>query len=269
MPTGIQDFELLDSICQIVNHDDSGNDAAIAQYVISNIKNPNAITIKRIMGEAYVTRSSIRRFCNRLGYSSLTDLKDSLDETMFPSDLAHRSIHMPLEDYRPQLYKDVIEVLTAVDTHANNGRMVRLANDIARHEQVEFLCANNTTGNLQRFQQEMLYAGKVIRIGRGGKQEAASSNTENPSNTLIVVVSVSGLYARQTIPYLAERNARTILITAFCANETAQTFDEAVFMSPGGSSTGIDHHGLYAKYGITYFLDLLSECYLYQATLSH
>ena len=42
-----------------------------------------------------------------------------------------------------------------------------LADEIDGHKNVEIWCTNNVSANLVRFQQEMFYAGKIVRIVAG------------------------------------------------------------------------------------------------------
>ena len=71
----INDFDVLNRISSIINSEFGSNDAAIARYLIAHIRRSSEINVAAITRDAFVTRSAVRRFCNRLGYQSLSDLK--------------------------------------------------------------------------------------------------------------------------------------------------------------------------------------------------
>lgn len=80
------------------------------------------------------------------------------------------------------------------------------------------------SANLVRFQQEMFYAGKIVRIVAGANV-AELKNMGDASQSLIILVSVSGLFASQAREYLDCRSGRKILITAFSNDDKSRSFD--------------------------------------------
>ena len=53
-------FGLLNIISSIINEERDGNDVAIARYLISNLRNSEAINVSAITERAHVTRSAVR-----------------------------------------------------------------------------------------------------------------------------------------------------------------------------------------------------------------
>ncbi len=254
-----QGFGLLNKISSIINDADDSNDAAIARYLISNIRRSDAINVTAIAERAHVTRSAIRRFCNRLGYQSLSELKRSFSQLVFPSDFRHRDPNLSFSDYRAELDVRIMEMYAEVETRISDELLEELADDIARHQHVELLCTNNVSGNLMRFQQEMFFAGKIVRLVTESESKLTAW-TESLNDSLIIVVSVSGMFARELDDRLWSRTAKKILITAFGNAETAARFDRTYYLSERGN--GIDELGIYSKYAITYLFDLLSSRYI-------
>ena len=78
----INDFDVLNRISSIINSEFGSNDAAIARYLIAHIRRSSEINVATITRDAFVTRSAVRRFCNRLGYQSLSDLKESFTQSV-------------------------------------------------------------------------------------------------------------------------------------------------------------------------------------------
>ena len=83
----INDFDVLNRISSIINSEFGSNDAAIARYLIAHIRRSSEINVAAITRDAFVTRSAVRRFCNRLGYQSLERIiySVSLSKRLKPS----------------------------------------------------------------------------------------------------------------------------------------------------------------------------------------
>lgn len=258
-------FGLLNTISSIINEEHGGNDAAIAHYLVSNIRDSDAINVSAITERAHVTRSAVRRLCNRLGYQSLSELKKSFSQLVFPSDFRHRDPNLSFSEYRAELDVRIMEMYAEVEGRVSDALLNELADEIARHRNVELLCANNTSGNLTRFQQEMFFAGKIVRVNtQDGGRPPMQAETYNDS--LVIVVSVSGMFARELDERIWTRTAKKELITAFANKDTASRFDRTFYLSERGN--GIDELGIYSKYAITYLFDLLSSCYITKYAVS-
>lgn len=255
----ISDFDVLNRISAIINTESGSNDASIARYLITHLRRSRDINVTAITRDAFVTRSAVRRFCNRLGYQSLSDLKESFSQSIFPSDLSHREAEIGYEEYRAELDVRMIEMFAEVESNVSDAVVKHLADEIGGHANVEIWCTNNVSGNLTRFQQEMFFTGKIVRIV-SGNDIATSKNIGEASQTLIIVVSVSGLFAAQANEHLSRRAGRKVLVTAFSSEKTVQAFDRTYRLSEAGN--GIDRLGVYSKYAVTYFFDLLSSCYI-------
>lgn len=256
---GNQSFGLLNKISAIINEGNGDNDAAIARYLVSNIRKSDAINVSAITERAHVTRSAVRRFCNRLGYQSLRELKDSCSQLMFPSDIRHRDPNLSFHDYRAALDVRIIEMYAEIESRVSDELLSELSRELARHQTVEILCSNNTSGNLVRFQQEMFFAGKIIQLSTEARVRSPHA-VETLNDSLAIVVSVSGMFARELDDCFWNRSAKKVLITAFSNQQTAAKFDRAYYLGDG--KDGIDTFGIYSKYGVTYLFDLLSSYYI-------
>ena len=118
----------------------------------------------------------------------------------------------------------MIEMFAEVESGVSDIAIKHLADEIDGHKNVEIWCTNNVSANLVRFQQEMFYAGKIVRIVAGANV-AELKNMGDASQSLIILVSVSGLFASQAREYLDCRSGRKILITAFSNDDKSRSFD--------------------------------------------
>ena len=254
-------FGLLNCLANILNGGRNDNDYAIANYLITRLDDIDAVSITDIMEHAFVTRSAVRRFCNRVGFDSFGDIKVRIDAAVYPSDLNHRDLSMSLDSYRSSLDAGIFEMFEKMGSMVGNDVIESLAATLHAHNRVILMCAGNTTGILERFQQELFYARKLVQLTTSAYRERLS-DTVWGDDALLIVVSASGVFARESIPWIESIEAEKVLITA-----NPELIDESVFgrvcCLGGCGDFDFDRFGLFGKYGIAYFFDLLSACYLH------
>lgn len=249
--TNVNNLGLLNSLSELINsHYDSGNHA-IASYLVENISRLDQVTVNEIIDHAYVSRSAVRRFCEKLGYSSLIDLKSSFSKIIFPSDIRHRS----KEDYHInnlQLTELIKKMLDDINTVFTSSVLDQIVYQINRHNEVILLCANNTSNTLIKFQQEMIYANKVIVVLDQKYRSNKYLKALKP-NALLITVSTSGKYAEILNDFLRELPGDKMMITGNPNENLAKSYDQVFYIS--NSSFTEDYLGIYGKYGITYLFD--------------
>lgn len=256
----INNLGLLNSLSFIMNEGIKDSDYAITVYIVNNLYRINDITINMIIDESYTSRSAVRRFCNRLGYDNFSDFKASITQLIFPSNLRHREFKS-LEDHREHLNMLLLEIIKDINLTFSDNQINQIVEKIHKSEKVILLCANNTSGDLIKFQQELIYANKVINI-------VSNAYTNNrivkdlDSHSLIITVSASGKFAEIANSWIKEMYGEKLLITANRDPLFTPIYDEIFHISQASFSN--DYLGIYGKYGIVYIFDLISASYLYQ-----
>lgn len=254
----LNNFGIMNSLMTIMSSQSDDNDKAIAQYMLSNVRRIDSISVHELSEEAFVSRSAIRRFCNRLGYSSWNSLKCNFNCNVFPSDLQYRDLTVTFDEYRRDLTNTIAEILQDVDSTVSKARLVFLARLIHEHNDVIFACPSNTASSLLRFQQEMFYGGKSIRLMKDAYTRHPASDGKR--STLTVCVSVMGGFAEAIEPWLQNQPGRKVLITARSNPTNIDRYNDLFFIS--STTQDRDTLGAYAKYAVPYFFDLLSASYL-------
>ncbi|QQP70175.1 MurR/RpiR family transcriptional regulator [Carnobacterium sp. CS13] len=255
----INNLGLLNSLAAIINEGVYDSDYSTTEYILHNIDNIQNITVNMIMDEAYVSRSAIRRFCNRLGYENFSVLKHSLSDIIFPSNIHLREFEN-IGSFRKKVTEGLSKMVTEINEIITDDIIDSLASLINEHEGVSMISANNISANLLKFQQELFYAKKIIKIVDNyfDRDEMDVSSRET---NLIIVVSVSGIFAEAINDIIREVDGKKILITGSHGEEYKKVYDQIIYISKSDISD--DKMGLYGKYGITYFFDLLSEHYIF------
>lgn len=249
--TNVNNLGLLNSLSELINsHYDSGNHA-IASYLVKNISRLDKVTVNEIVDNAFVSRSAVRRFCEKLGYSSLVDLKSSFSKIIFPSDIRHRTI----EDYQInnlQLTKMIKEMLDDINSTFTGKSLDEIVKKIKAHNKIILLCANNTSSTLIKFQQEMIYANKVVVV-LDQKYRTNKYLESVESSSLLITVSTSGKYAEIVNDVIRVLPGEKIIITGNKNEKLTESYDHIFYISKKSFSE--DYLGIYGKYGITYLFD--------------
>lgn len=252
---------LLNILGNIINEGEKNSDHAITKYILENIKNLNELTVYQITDEAFVSRSSIRRFCQKLGYDNFSELKDTLTDIIYPSNIHLREFE-PMSSYRTKLNIELEAMIADINKIITNENIEYLADLIYKFDNVIFLNANNTSPNLIKFQQELFYAGKTIRIIDNHHGLLHTDNKLIGENNLIIVVSISGVFARAVTETLLNIKGHKVLISANRSKDLSYFYDELFYIS--NHDIAEDKLGLLGKYGITYLFDLISQYYIYK-----
>ena len=252
-------FGLLNSLAGILNSQRRDSDYAIARYLVSRMDDLAGVSICDIIDNAYVTRSAVRRFCNRTGYSSFSDFKRHVTAAAYPSDLNHRTLACDLGTYRAKLDAGIAGMFAELGRAVTDETVHSFAAALRAHDRVVLVCANNTSGVLERFQQELLYARKLVQLVTDTYEERLAE-TCSDADTLMVVVSASGVFANSSSALTDHLPATRQLVTANADPALAARFEKTYCLSSQPISH--DRLGLFGKYGVAYFFDLASACYL-------
>lgn len=261
----INNLGLLNKVGNYINYADrASNEYAISSYLLKHINTINAITVNDIVDDAFVSHSGVRRFCVELGYNNFSDLKKSLDNVIFPSNIHLRNFE-PIENYRLNLSSQINQCLKEIDDTLNNRCIKAICQLIHDYEEVYIVGANNTAANLLKFQQEMFYANKIIHLLHSNFEDT-KNKFYSAKNCLIIIISVSGIFAQSVESIIKNRDENhRLLITANQKKIFKTYYEKIIYISP--TSISDDNLGVYGKYGITYVLDLISEEYIHQYRL--
>lgn len=254
----IHNLGLLNTLGAIINEGETNSDYAFTNYILKNINRINNVTVNEIVDNAYTSRSSIRRSCNKLGYNNFSEFKSKLTGIIFPSNI-HLRTFKNAPDYRNELNIGLEEMISDINNVVTDEYIEYLVDLIHESDEIVFLSANNTSSNLIKFQQELFYAEKIVRL----LNTNFNFKKENFGESyLIFVVSISGVFSLSVDKMLQKMSGKRILITANRTQEIVSSYDEVIYLSQKDISE--DEIGLLGKYGITYLFDLISQYYIYK-----
>ena len=153
----INNFGLLNTLFGIINNGEQDNDYAVAAFLLRNIDRVKDLSVNEVIDQAYTTRSAVRRFCQRIGYENFSQFKQSITQIIFPSNLTYRQFST-IHDYRKQRSFEIQTMVDDINTVMTDEQIGEIATLLHQYERVILVCANNSSGDLVRFQQELMFA---------------------------------------------------------------------------------------------------------------
>lgn len=256
----INNLGLLNILATIINEEKENSDRAITVYLLENLDNIENVTINEIIDRAFVSHSSVRRFCNRLGYRNFSELKTSFNDIVFPSSLHLRTFES-VEDYRENINTQLEKIIKEINKIVDDDAIKHLVSQIHKHNHVIILCSNNTSSDLIKFQQELFYANKIIRVVDSNFNDFyLKKHSKDPA--LIIVVSISGIFAQEVLHIVDNIKGKKIFVTVNRDKDFSYPYDEIIYLSDRDMK--FDKLGLFGKYGISYLFDLIAVHYIYK-----
>lgn len=256
----INNLGLLNNLSSIINSEKMDNiNYVLAQYLLENLNRISNISILELTEECFTSRSAVRRFCAQLGYDNFSELKKSVTRLVFPSNLKYRDIR-DYSDYQSLIKKLIEDMIKDIDEQFTTEKINSLCELIHKDVNVVFLCPNNTSGTIIKFQQELMFASKVINV-------ISASFTTNEvleslgESDIVITISVSGKFAEMSQEFVKSLKGHKLLITGNQERKLKDGYEEVLYISK--QSITNDYHSIYGKYGITYILDLLSMQYIF------
>jgi DNA-binding MurR/RpiR family transcriptional regulator len=256
----INNLGLLNSLSSIINVGKSDNiEYVLAEYILKNLYRISNVSILEITEECFTSRSAVRRFCEQLGYENFSKLKSSVTRLVFPSNLRFRDI-TEYSSYQSRIKSLIDDMILDIDEQFNLEKINFLCQLIHKDVNVVFLCANNTSGTIVKFQQELMFASKVTRVISTSftKNEVLKTLTDED---IIITVSASGKFAELSLEFVNSLKGHKFLITGNQEQNLKNVYENVCYISKNSITN--DYLSIYGKYGITYILDLLSMQYIY------
>lgn len=254
----LRHYSLMNSLLAVLNSTSSdASENVLARYFLEHFDHLEQLNVYDVAEECYTSRSTIRRFCQSIGFENFSDIKSSAYEW---------SIHQEFfvgytdhEDFRAHLVgaiDDMVEVINELVDDASLDDLVELVHGA---DDILLVASDFSSMEVREFQQSMLIMHKIVRIltDSSGDESMLGSMGEDD---LVIVISASGSYARVVRRDLVPAVAQKALVTLNHDELLASDYDLVFYLSHEdyryrGQRT------VYAKYGVSYFFDLLYNRY--------
>lgn len=250
-------YGVLNSLISILNEgEEDSSDAVIAKYLLQNFNHLQNLNIYDMADECFVSRATIRRFAQRLGFDNFKILKNQFE-----------SFHDTYSFYRAGIYdntenntisEQILKMVNECDSFFTDEKIAGIVNDIKKANTIVFLTSDIYSRQSSEFQKAMILNDKMVRI-ISKKYENSELLHSLKSTDLLLVISVSGFFVNVILPYIKDNQAKTILLTTVHDLKYYDYFDEVWYLS---KSAKTNNRSVYTVFATQYCLEKIFDAYM-------
>lgn len=250
-------YGVLNSLISILNEgEEDSSDAVIAKYLLQNFNHLQNLNIYDMADECFVSRATIRRFAQRLGFDNFKILKNQFE-----------SFHDTYSFYRAGIYdntenntisEQILKMVNECDSFFTDEKIAGIVNDIKKANTIVFLTSDIYSRQSSEFQKAMILNDKMVRI-ISKKYENSELLHSLKSTDLLLVISVSGFFVNVILPYIKDNQAKTILLTTVHDLKYYDYFDEIWYLS---KSAKTNNRSVYTVFATQYCLEKIFDAYM-------
>lgn len=232
----------------------------IAYYLLLNFNKVDTLSSAELADVCFTSPSTIRRFCNSIGYQSFTNLKNA--KAGNPEDQKQISIHNAVKGRFSAKYMQthINESLYSIARSVSDGHLDRLVDIILSKQNLLLLAIRPYALWLKEFQSQMLFLGFPTYI-IDDLEHYDSLFARVSKNYSCLVVSPTGGIADAISPHIGQLDCQKALIVCRDYNnpqflgQSQQCYDYVLQLN--NPTVDIDFMELFGKYGIGYLFDLI------------
>lgn len=228
----------------------------LSKYLLDNYQKIGQLNIFVVSEENNVSRATVRRFCQLLGYANFKELKNHFSE--FDEGIAQYHDFYQQVDFLSKLKLEINTMFDELQECLTNREITQVVNRINMADEVIIIASSNLANNMRYFQQTMIVFGKRIRLVVS-HDEFKALCTSLTNNSLILFFSITGLLAKTFVDEIKDCIAETYLFTNSRQAIFNQCFRRVYHLSSLNNLSS--NHVIYYTYGITYVLDLILHKY--------
>lgn len=252
----INRYGLLYSLFSLINRkNESDIDYVLAEYLLSHYNEIGDLNIYDFAEDCHVSRSTIRRFCESIGFQNFAKMKNEFKK--------YDDQYKRINDYYHQ--ENFTEFLATEINHMIDGfreipekDIDKIASTIYKKQKIVFLTTNVGVTSISNFQQGMLFNNKVIHVISDNFDNHPLLNSLGEDDLIIVLSGTAGL-AKRIIPSLKHTPAEIMLLTMKNVVTELEKYCDVYYIS---QQSGEEVSLVYLTYGYSFFLDLLLAKYV-------
>jgi DNA-binding MurR/RpiR family transcriptional regulator len=251
-------LSLLYNLLHILNKNQVGSaDYQLAAYFLNNYAKMSVINIYDASAANNVSRATIRRFANRLGYKNFLEMKEHFSDFNEGTE-AYRTFYSG-KDFRDSLRNSIDVMMREMSDHMTWNETHSLARLISESDQVSIIASMRVANSVKIFQQEMVYFGQTINLAVD-QDNIAQLEQRMTSNSLTIVISITGVFLQSVSKQIQSLPGTKVLVTLSRNPTYNRWFDKVIHLN----SHDFDLQGqfIYYSYGINYLMDILFKDYL-------
>lgn len=257
----IKEFTLMQKLLFCVNSlvlDRAFNE--IAYYLLLHYNEIGELSLKKIMADCYTSSSTIRRFCQSIGYENFSDLRAA--KTRNQEDQCLIATHnWRLGRYHPRTLHDQLSSLTyRIGRTVDMEQLRRLAQAFVCADCSILFAIRPYALFLEEFQCQMIALGKTVYIFEEIRQYEPLIQKIGPKINNVIVSPTGGIMAALGNDAEKLPGMRSVLICPDYSQQPALAELLAIYQEvvPLKIQThDIDYMELYGKYAVAYLFEIL------------
>lgn len=222
-------LSLLNSLFSIINENyEEDSNYKLAYYFLEHYHELSKLNIYDVAADCFVSRSSVRRFCQTIGYENFLELKTVFSE--YDDQYSYYMLHANRDSYRERLTSEINSMIEELNRRMNTQEVDIIADRMFNSRYVVFLTSETSTSYVKDFQQAMILHNRMIHI----VSEAYTDNTlirRLDNRDYLITISATGTFAKALNGYLSDCQAYKILFTLNRDEEVKQQYDKVYYLS--------------------------------------
>lgn len=247
---------VVNALLEIINtHPADDQDAVLALFFLENYAHLGELNIFDVASSCYVSRASVRRFCQSIGFNSFKELKDGFRR------YRHRyeyflSLHQEA-DYIPKFTHELVGAIEEISERLDPYELDHIASNIHSAPKTVLLSSYSSAPTMLEFQRALILSGTVVNL----MTELSYNESEllaMGSDDYVMAVSATGCFAEKLLPTLMNVKAKKALVTASRRADICGPFDSVYHLSAKDYS---DRKSMHGKYGLAFMFDMIYDVY--------
>lgn len=187
-------------LLNVINKEDRGSmNFIIARYILENLERKRAVSTKELAGECNVSKSSISRFCRKLGYEDFTELQYAI--ASYNSFVDRRFANLDGDDIG-DLTQNYFQCIEDVSVHFKKlpgmKTLERLIEDIHDYKEVVLMGQVQSSFSAFSLQHNLTLLRKFVYSTQDFNEQKELLETLD-DNSLVIIFSAGGRFIERVL----------------------------------------------------------------------
>lgn len=256
----INRWGLLNSLINIINEgSDDDTNVVLAKYLLQNYSRIQELNVYDIAEECFVSRATVRRLAQNLGYINFKGLKKQFDNFYnFSNNYSYYRFGIQTSIEGQSVATQLYEMATECDNNLTPDVLDRIITKINQSNQIVFLTSDVYSNQSSEFQKAMILSGKIVRV-ISNKFEDNLTLKNLCSEDMLIVMSVTGFFASVSLDMVNSLNVYKILMTTIHKPLYEKCYNEVWYLSNSDKS---QKRSVYTVYALEYCLENIYAAYI-------
>lgn len=256
-------FGLMTSLLAMMNsHGRDDADYVLARYFLQHFSELDKLNIYQVAQDCFVSRSSIRRFCQSIGYENFSGLKAEAQEWELHRTAFTNYVNRP--NFPAYVHNSLNDMTLEINRLAELQNLDRLVGRIHDSREIFMLTSDYSSMAAREFQQEMIVMDRLVTLITDSDPSPEKLNAVTP-DSILITSSATGNYAMAVNSVVRQLDTYKVLITLNRDKRFYGSYNDIFYLSEQqklNADLQYKQRSVYTRYSINYFFDLLYSRYV-------